>query len=161
MTRILVVDDSPTIRRVVTHILEVGGFDTIEAVDGQDAIDVLKSGDAKIDLVLLDFVMPRMNGFQFCKAIAKEADFSALPVILMSAKSDRIRAQFVEQTGSADAIGKPFDADALILVVENTMRKRKTERITTPRLPDAGGDDDDVIVLDSIPPNELIDEGAD
>ena len=47
MTRILVVDDSPTIRRVVTHILEVGGFDTVEAVDGQDALDVLKSGDAQ------------------------------------------------------------------------------------------------------------------
>lgn len=174
MTRILVVDDSPTIRRVVTNILEVSGFDTVEATDGQDALEVLKSGEAKVDLVLLDFVMPRMNGFQFARALKKEETLGSLPIILMSAKSDRIRAQFVEQTGSLDAIGKPFDAEALLTVVENALR-RKNERPTTPKLVDpadvmdgsepelpaaakAGeeveGDDEDLIVLDSIPPED-------
>ncbi len=174
MTRILVVDDSPTIRRVVTNILEVSGFDTVEATDGQDALDVLKSGEAKVDLVLLDFVMPRMNGFQFARALKKEEDLGGLPIILMSAKSDRIRAQFVEQTGSLDAIGKPFDAEALLTVVENALR-RKNERPTTPKLVDSADvmadvmgseallpaaapvDDEDggeLIILDSIPPEE-------
>jgi CheY-like chemotaxis protein len=180
MTRILVVDDSPTIRRVVTNILEVSGFDTVEATDGQDALDVLQSGDAKVDLVLLDFVMPRMNGFQFARALKKDTTFGGLPIILMSAKSDRIRAQFVEQTGSLDAIGKPFDAEALLTVVENALR-RKNERPTTPKLVDpadvedavsepeiVGGDaaDDaeevvleELIVLDSIPPDEAVGSG--
>lgn len=173
MTRILVVDDSPTIRRVVTNILEVSGFDTVEATDGQDALEVLRSGEAKVDLVLVDFVMPRMNGFQFARALKKEEKLGTLPIILMSAKSDRIRAQFVEQTGSLDAIGKPFDAEALLTVVENALR-RKNERPTTPKLVDpadvmdgsepnlpaaepADDDDDDdgeLIVLDSIPPED-------
>ncbi len=171
MTRILVVDDSPTIRRVVTNILEVSGFDTVEATDGQDALEVLRSGEAKVDLVLVDFVMPRMNGFQFARALKKEENLGTLPIILMSAKSDRIRAQFVEQTGSLDAIGKPFDAEALLTVVENALR-RKNERPTTPKLvdpadvmdgsepnmpaADAADDDDDgeLIVLDSIPPDD-------
>ena len=99
-----------------------------------------------------------MNGFQFARALRQEADFAELPVILMSAKSDRIREQFVEQTGSFDAIAKPFDADALLTLVENAFRRKNerppNDRPTAPRLPDTGTDEDDVIVLDSLPLEE-------
>lgn len=140
-TRILVVDDSTTIRRVVSMILERHGYETAQAIDGQDALDVLVRGEVKADLVLVDFVMPRMNGFQFCRALREHPELQATPVVLMSAKSDRIRDQFVQQTGAIDAITKPFDAQALALVVENALRRIETGYVSSARLPELDPDD--------------------
>lgn len=134
--RILVVDDSPTIRRVVSAILERHGYDPALASDGEDAMDALSSGEVKADLVLLDFVMPRMNGYQFCRALRSHPELAMTPVVLMSAKSDRIRDQFVQQTGALDAITKPFDAQALVAVVENALHRVNSGRASSARLPD-------------------------
>jgi len=134
-TRVLVVDDSPTIRKVVSAVLVKHGFEAIEAVDGQAALEKLlhaaratrdgKEPDEteKIDVVLVDFVMPRMNGFQLCRAIRHDELLRDTPVVLMSAKSDRIREHFVQQTGAIDAITKPFEAQALVAVIENAIRR--------------------------------------
>src|SRR5580698_3164564 len=137
-TRVLVVDDSPTIRRVVGAVLERNGFEARQAEDGQDALEQLLEGaeatargdgeGTKIDIVLVDFVMPRMNGFQLCRAIRQNPQLRPLPIILMSAKSDRIREHFVQQTGAIDAIGKPFDSRALIAVIENAVRRAEQWR---------------------------------
>src|SRR5689334_9764465 len=106
-TRVLVVDDSPTIRKVVVAVLERHGFEAVQAADGLSALDALvnaqRSGDGddrggegddgaengtgKIDLVLVDFVMPKMNGFQLCRAIRQDGKLRSTPVVLMSAKS--------------------------------------------------------------------------
>ena len=136
MARILVVDDSPTIRKVVTGILERHGYETVAAADGQFALEALDDDDRPIDLVLLDFVMPRMNGFQFCRAIRGSDLYATLPVVLMSAKSDKIRDQFVEQTGAIDAISKPFDAQALVVAIENALRRMNQGRASQGRLPE-------------------------
>ena len=135
-SRILVVDDSPTIRRVVSAILERHGYEAALASDGEDALHALQSGEVKADLVLLDFVMPRMNGYQFCRALRADVELAMTPVVLMSAKSDRIRDQFVQQTGAMDAITKPFDAQALVAVVENALHRVNTGRSSSTRLPD-------------------------
>lgn len=120
--RILVVDDSATIRKVVCAILGRHGYDARAAGDGQTALSALSEGDP-FDLVLLDFVMPKMNGFQFCRALRAKDEIKLMPVVLMSAKSDKIREQFVQQTGAVDAITKPFDAQALVAAVENALRR--------------------------------------
>jgi CheY-like chemotaxis protein len=119
--RILVVDDSPTIRKVVGTILERGAYQALLAGDGQEALDLLST--QKVDLVLLDFVMPRMNGYQFCRELRADPELKGLPVVLMSAKGDKIRGQFVQQTGAIDAITKPFDARGLIAVIEGALKK--------------------------------------
>ncbi|MEO8901412.1 MAG: response regulator [Polyangiaceae bacterium] len=124
--RILVVDDSPTIRKVVAAILEARAYQALLAVDGQDALDLL--ANEKVDLVLLDFVMPRMNGYQFCRELRAHPELKNLPVVLMSAKGDKIRGQFVQQTGAIDAITKPFDARGLIAVVEGALKKHTEGR---------------------------------
>jgi DNA-binding response OmpR family regulator len=121
--RILVVDDSTTIRRVVCGILERHGFEATAAANGQLAVEALTAAEEPFDLVLLDFVMPMMNGFQFCRAIRAREEWKRLPVLLMSAKTDRIREQFVQQTGAIDAITKPFDAQALVAAIENSLKR--------------------------------------
>jgi len=139
-TRILVVDDSPTIRHIVSTLLERNGYEPQVASDGEDAYEALASGEVVADLVLLDFVMPRMNGYQFCRALRANERIAKTPIVLMSAKGDKIRDQFVEQTGALDAITKPFDARALVAVVENALRKLAGQR-SSARLPDFEGDD--------------------
>jgi CheY-like chemotaxis protein len=124
--RILVVDDSPTIRKVVGSILEARAYQALLAADGQEALDML--GTEQVDLVLLDFVMPRMNGYQFCRELRAHPDLKNLPVVLMSAKGDKIRGQFVQQTGAIDAITKPFDARGLIAVIEGALKKHTEGR---------------------------------
>src|SRR4051794_8802742 len=124
--RILVVDDSPTIRKVVCSILEASAFSALPAQDGQEALELLEH--EKVDLVLLDFVMPRMNGYQFCRELRAKDELKNLPVVLMSAKGDKIRGQFVQQTGAIDAITKPFDARGLIAVIEGALKKHTEGR---------------------------------
>jgi CheY-like chemotaxis protein len=131
--RVLVVDDSPTLRKVVTAILTRGGYDAVAAADGQQALDILADTDApRVELVLCDFVMPRMTGYELCRRIRGDEALKALPVVLMSAKTDKIRQQFVEQTGALDAISKPFDARALLAVVEGTLQKVEEGRGARP-----------------------------
>jgi DNA-binding response OmpR family regulator len=137
MARILVVDDSPTLRKVVTSILERNGYEAVAAADGIIALDALHKSEVPFDLVLLDFVMPKMNGFQFCRAVRASDRFALLPVVLMSAKSDKIRDHFVDQTGAVDAISKPFDAQALIVAIENALRRVSQGRIAAARPMDA------------------------
>jgi DNA-binding response OmpR family regulator len=124
--RILVVDDSPTIRKVVSSILVAREYEALLAEDGQEALDLLST--EKVDLVLLDFVMPRMNGYQFCRELRANQELKNLPVVLMSAKGDKIRGQFVEQTGAIDAITKPFDARGLVAVVEGALKRQEEGR---------------------------------
>ncbi len=168
-TRVLVVDDSPTIRKVVSAVLERHGFEAVQAADGQAALEKLVGSARavqndpadeaqKIDIVLVDFVMPRMNGFQLCRAIRNDAELRATPVVLMSAKSDRIREHFVQQTGAIDAITKPFEAQALIAVIENAIRRSDEwrERTERDRLTPDEGDGPHASRPPSDPPRALV-----
>jgi CheY-like chemotaxis protein len=116
------VDDSPTILKVVSAILARHGYEPAVARDGIAGIELVKQ-EPKFDLILLDFVMPRMNGYQFCRELRSHPAHRSLPVVLMSAKGDKIRGQFVQQTGAVDAITKPFDARALVAVIEGALAK--------------------------------------
>lgn len=85
---VLVVDDSITTRTLEKSILEAQGYRVILAVDGLDALNTLRSGEAVIDLVVADIEMPRMDGFGLLQAIKADAALAALPVILMTSRSD-------------------------------------------------------------------------
>jgi CheY-like chemotaxis protein len=118
---VLVVDDSPTIRRVVTRQLTARGYEVVAAADGTGAVQVLMQ--RPIDLVLIDFFMPGMNGLQLCRAIRAMPNMAALPIVLMSAKADKIRGPAMQQAGAVDAISKPFDPLALHAVIEHALTK--------------------------------------
>lgn len=108
---VMVVDDSPTVRKLVSLTLERRGYRVISAFDGVAAIKEL--GSCHPDLILLDINMPRLDGYRLCKLIKKHEATQAIPVVMLSGKDgmfDKLRGRLV---GCSDYITKPFEADAL------------------------------------------------
>ena len=119
---ILVVDDSPTILKVVQLVLSKAGYEVHAASDGDEGVELARQ--VQPDLILLDFVMPRMNGYQFCRALHEEPGLAEVPVVLMSAKGDQVGDRFVKVMGIVDYISKPFSPEAIVTVVEHCLDRR-------------------------------------
>jgi DNA-binding response OmpR family regulator len=119
--RILVIDDSPTITKVVQLVLTKAGFTVETAPDGEAGLAAVRA--SRPDLILLDFVMPKMNGYQFCRELNADPKLRDIPVILMSAKGDQVGERFVKVMGIVDYITKPFSPDAITAVVQHTVGK--------------------------------------
>jgi DNA-binding response OmpR family regulator len=118
---ILVIDDSPTILKVVQLVLTKAGFAVHTAQDGEEGI--AKAIKTQPKLILLDFVMPKMNGYQVCRALADNIDLKEVPVVLMSAKGDQVGERFVKVMGIVDYITKPFSPEGITAVVQHTIAK--------------------------------------
>jgi DNA-binding response OmpR family regulator len=130
---VLVIDDSPTILKVVQLVLTKAGFKVTTAADGE--IGLAAARESKPDMILLDFVMPKMNGYQVCRTLASESELKDIPVVLMSAKGDQVGERFVKVMGIVDYITKPFSPEAITAVVQHTIGKygkRRTEEHTQP-----------------------------
>jgi twitching motility two-component system response regulator PilG len=114
-TRILVIDDSNTIRRSAEIFLKQGGHEVALAEDGFDAL--AKLGDFHPDVVFCDILMPRLDGYQTCAIIKRNPEFAGVPVIMLSSKDglfDKARGRMV---GSQDYLTKPFTKDQLLQAV--------------------------------------------
>jgi CheY-like chemotaxis protein len=118
---VLVIDDSPTITKVVQLVLTKAGYQVQTAADGEDGLTAIRA--RRPELILLDFVMPRMNGYQFCRERAADPKLRDIPVILMSAKGDQVGERFVKVMGIVDYITKPFSPEAITAVVQHTIGK--------------------------------------
>ena len=115
--KIMVIDDSSTIRRSAEIFLGQVGYQVILAEDGFDAL--AKINDYHPDLIFCDILMPRLDGYQTCALIKKSAKFKATPVIMLSSKDglfDRARGAIV---GSSEYLTKPFTKDSLLKTVLN------------------------------------------
>ncbi len=114
--RVLVIDDSNTIRRSAEIFLKQGGHEVLLAEDGFDAL--AKVVDHEPDLIFCDILMPRLDGYQTCAIIKRNARFAHLPVIMLSSKDglfDKARGRMV---GSEDYLTKPFTKEQLLQAVE-------------------------------------------
>ncbi len=115
--RVLVVDDSNTIRRSAEIFLKSAGCEVVLAEDGFDALS--KVNDFHPDLIFCDVLMPRLDGYQTCAIIKRNAQFARVPVVMLSSKDgifDKARGRMV---GSEDYLTKPFTKDQLIATVEH------------------------------------------
>jgi CheY-like chemotaxis protein len=118
---VLVIDDSPTILKVVQLVLTKAGFQVATAPDGEAGVSSAR--EKRPDLILLDFVMPRMNGYQVCRTLSADEKLKDVPVVLMSAKGDQVGERFVKVMGIVDYITKPFSPEAITAVVQHTIQK--------------------------------------
>lgn len=118
MKTILVVDDAPNIVELVRLYLEGAGYVTIVATDGPSAVELHRRHHP--DLVILDVMLPGMDGFEVCRAIRREAD---TPVIMLTARTDDIDAIVGLELGADDYVTKPFNPRALVARVKAILRR--------------------------------------
>ena len=114
--RVLVIDDSNTIRRSAENFLKQGGHEVMLAEDGFDAL--AKVNDAQPDLIFCDILMPRLDGYQTCAIIKRNEKFADTPVVMLSSKDgvfDKARGRMV---GSQEYLTKPFTKDQLLQAVQ-------------------------------------------
>jgi twitching motility two-component system response regulator PilG len=120
---ILVVDDSPTIRKLVSMTLESRGYCVVVACDGVDGLAKMQEGIP--DLILSDISMPRLDGYQFCKVVKSNKETKHIPVIMLSGNDglfDKVRGKMA---GSANYITKPFEPNHLVKEIERFVRTEK------------------------------------
>jgi twitching motility two-component system response regulator PilG len=114
--KVLVIDDSNTIRRSAEIFLKQGGHEVLLAEDGFDALS--KVNDYLPDLIFCDILMPRLDGYQTCAIIKRNPKFSTVPIVMLSSKDgvfDKARGRMV---GSQDYLTKPFTKDQLLQTVQ-------------------------------------------
>ena len=110
--KVLVIDDSKTIRRSAENLLTKEGYDVITATDGFDAL--AKIADSKPEIIFVDIMMPRLDGYQTCALIKNNSEFKTTPVVMLSSKDglfDKAKGRIV---GSDQYITKPFSRDELL-----------------------------------------------
>lgn len=117
--KILVVDDEPRMRKLVKDFLVKKDYKVLEAENGEEAIDIFFK-DNKIDLVILDVMMPKMDGWQACREIRK---FSKVPIIMLTAKSDEQDELLGFELGVDEYISKPFSPKILVARVDAILRR--------------------------------------
>lgn len=120
--KILIAEDSSTIRAIVEHKLSRNGFEVIEAKDGEEAWRKIR--ETKPDLILLDVIMPAMDGFQVLNKIKQEEDLRDIPIIFLTSKG--MEADMVKgfELGAVDYIVKPFSPDVLLARVSSLLKTK-------------------------------------
>jgi two-component system, chemotaxis family, chemotaxis protein CheY len=113
MKKVLVVDDSPTIRQQVGRALAEAGYEVIEAADGVDGIDKIET-DRGIGIVILDINMPRMNGLEMLEKVKQHDHNEHLPVIMLTSEGQKSMIERAKKAGAKGWIVKPFKSDLLV-----------------------------------------------
>lgn len=112
MKTILTVDDSPSIRQMLTYVLTSNGYEVIEASDGEEGLALAKSHLA--DLVLTDQNMPRMDGITLIKALRQLPEYKKVPIMMLTTESSQALKQQGREAGATGWMVKPFDPDKLL-----------------------------------------------
>lgn len=112
----LTVDDSKTIREMVSFTLKGAGYEVAEAEDGVKALEVMKS--KKIDVVITDLNMPNMNGLELIKAIRANPSYASVPILMLTTEGDANKKVEGKNAGATGWIVKPFQPDKLVEVIK-------------------------------------------
>lgn len=119
MTTVLVVDDDPVIRRLLEVNLEMEGYDVVQAGDGQEALDAMRSTD--VALVLLDVMMPNVDGWETRRQMLADPALEDIPVIFLSARAQDADKQRGSELGGTAYVTKPFDPIELVDLIAEVL----------------------------------------
>lgn len=119
MASILAVDDSASMRQMVTFALKNAGHEVVEAVDGVDALSAAKSN--KVGLVITDVNMPNMDGIQLIKELRTLPDYKFIPILMLTTESSPEKKQEGKTAGATGWLVKPFNPDQLIATINKVL----------------------------------------
>lgn len=119
--RVLAVDDSPTILEMIQAILVAGGYEVITATDGQEALNVARSEAP--DLILLDVMLPKLDGYRVCRLLKFDQKFKSIPIIMLTAKSEEQSVVTGIRTGADQYLTKPIEPERLLSAVAEELNK--------------------------------------
>jgi two-component system chemotaxis response regulator CheY len=120
MSKILVVDDSNSIRDMVSFTLKSSGYQTVEAQDGQDGLSKAQKGT--FDLVITDVNMPNMDGITLCQELRKLSNFQYTPILMLTTESSTDMKQRGKAAGATGWLVKPFNPDKLLATIKRVVR---------------------------------------
>jgi two-component system chemotaxis response regulator CheY len=115
MKRILTIDDSKTIRDMLMLTLSDAGFEVLQAVDGQDGVDMMAS--EQVDVIITDINMPRMNGYEVIRHLRDDPEHKSTPILVLTTESTAEKKGLAREAGATGWMVKPFDPDQLIATV--------------------------------------------
>jgi len=121
--KILVIDDSNVIRNMVRDMLPKGNFDVLEAKDGVQGLDLIRQ--ERPNLIMLDFLLPRLSGWEVFQQIQSNHELQAIPLVLMSGRKEEVTEKFQEPFEYFEFVQKPFDQKELIDAIKSAMAKSK------------------------------------
>jgi two-component system chemotaxis response regulator CheY len=113
--RILTIDDSKTMRDMLMLTLTDAGYEVIQAVDGEDGVNVLK--DQSVDVVITDINMPKMDGYEVIRQLRKNPAHKTLPILVLTTESDTDKRSIAREAGATGWMVKPFDPDRLVQTI--------------------------------------------
>jgi len=119
--RVMIINDSGSVRKVLMSVLQDAGFEVLESEDGQDAIE--KLAEWTPDLILCDIFMPRMNGIKFVEEFRKEPSNRKIPVLMLTTEDREDRKLELMEAGANGWITKPFRPDQLLAVISKILSK--------------------------------------
>ena len=125
--KILIVDDEEHIVELIKFNLEANGYKTITASNGLEALELAKN--EKPDLVLLDIMLPGLNGNDVCKEIRKDTEISTMPIIMITAKGEELDRILGLELGADDYVTKPFSVRELMARIKAVLRRTKVETV--------------------------------
>jgi len=120
--KILIVDDSATVRQVLTTTLRGTGYEVVEAADGQEALDYLDDRQLEpINMLITDLNMPRVDGIDLIRQVRRSQGFRFVPIIMLTTETEENRKQAGKAAGASGWVVKPFKPDQLLAVVNMVM----------------------------------------
>jgi len=124
--KILVIDDTTVVRVKVREMLPPGNFEVIEAKDGLEGYNLILK--EKVSLIMLDFLLPKMSGWEVFQKVQAQPELRKIPLVIMSGRKEEVIEKFVEPFEYFEFLSKPFDQKQLIGAIKSAMIKSKKER---------------------------------
>ena len=119
--KVLIVDDEPDIVEAIKFNLELEEIACIEAYEGEEALSKAKKENP--DLIILDIMLPKMNGYKIARLLKFDESYKHIPIIMLTARTQATDIKLGEQTGADEYVTKPFDMDDLIFLVMKHLKK--------------------------------------
>ena len=121
--KIFIIEDELDFLSTLRERLEFEGFEVATAVDGEEALR--KIPEEKPDLILLDIMLPEMNGYQVCRELKSNPETESIPVVVVTAKSQESDKFWAKETGADDYVTKPFEMEELLQKIQDNLQENK------------------------------------